>query len=176
MPNDQDPITLELAPLPREQVGPFLLLGVDKDADQERIEACWAQRVIWARKGRLQTPLGDINWARDELNDPERRVRADVTSLNADAGERLLAHLANRYGVDARTGPAWQPLELPLPAVQETLLAEAPLAQELEKSIVLPAVPEEMPAAAMLLQEYLKQPLDPWALDFARELRQDSSL
>ena len=28
-----EPVVLELAPLPREQVGPFLLLGLDKDAD-----------------------------------------------------------------------------------------------------------------------------------------------
>ena len=27
------PIVLELAPLPREQVGPFLILGLSKDAD-----------------------------------------------------------------------------------------------------------------------------------------------
>ena len=33
------PIVLELAPLPREQVGPFLLLGVEKTADKEIVEA-----------------------------------------------------------------------------------------------------------------------------------------
>ena len=32
----------ELASLPREQVGPFLLLGLDKTADKEQIEANWA--------------------------------------------------------------------------------------------------------------------------------------
>ena len=28
-----EPVVLDLAPLPREQIGPFLLLGLDKDAD-----------------------------------------------------------------------------------------------------------------------------------------------
>ena len=32
-------IVLELAPIPREQVGPFLLLGLDKSADKDQIEA-----------------------------------------------------------------------------------------------------------------------------------------
>src|SRR4051794_36078167 len=111
MPNNPDLVTLELAPLPREQIGPFLLLGVAKDADQERVEASWAQRVIWARKNQIQTPLADINWARDELNDAERRARADVTSLNADTGDQLLARLANQYGVDGRTMSAWELLD-----------------------------------------------------------------
>ena len=32
MPNA--PIVLQLAPLPRTQIGPFLILGVDKDASR----------------------------------------------------------------------------------------------------------------------------------------------
>ena len=47
MPPHAEPIVLDLAPLPREQIGPFLLLGLDKDADKEQIEANWARRVIW---------------------------------------------------------------------------------------------------------------------------------
>jgi len=50
MPQPPEPVILELASLPREQIGPFLLLGLDKDADKEQIEANWARRVIWARK------------------------------------------------------------------------------------------------------------------------------
>lgn len=173
MPDHQEPITLELAPLPREQMGPFLLLGVDKDADSERIEAAWAERVIWARKNLLRTPLADINWARDELKDPERRVLADATSLNADTGAGLLARLASQYGVDPRA-PAWQPLEVPVAQTQQP--AVLPDMREVERAIVLPEVPEGLPAAEKLLQEYLQQPLDPWALDFAPELRQDKSL
>ena len=66
------PMILKLAPLPRTQVGPFLILGVDKSATREIVEAAWAQRIIWARKGLIQTPLEDINWARDVLNDPRK--------------------------------------------------------------------------------------------------------
>jgi len=33
------PVMLQLAPLPRTQIGPYLILGVDKDADKETIES-----------------------------------------------------------------------------------------------------------------------------------------
>src|SRR6266436_4167866 len=94
----QDPVVLELAPLPREQIGPFLLLGLDKDAGPEQIEAHWAQRILWARKKQILVPLSDINWARAVLVDPERRVRADVTSLNTDSAAGVLRQLAEQYG------------------------------------------------------------------------------
>ena len=64
---DEGPLVLKLAPLPRNQIGPFLILGVDKDASKEVIEAAWAQRLIWARKGQFTIPLEDINWARTIL-------------------------------------------------------------------------------------------------------------
>src|SRR5919204_3768852 len=108
MADKQEPFVLELAPLPREQMGPFLLLGVDKDADKEQIEASWAQRIIWARKNQIRTALGDVNWARDVLNDPARRVKADVTSLNADTAAAVLRRLTELYG-------AWQPLDVEKP-------------------------------------------------------------
>src|SRR5438094_899587 len=70
------PVMLDLAPLPRTQVGPFLLLGLDKDADKDTLEANWAQRLIWARKNQTKAALEDINWAREILSEYERRVRA----------------------------------------------------------------------------------------------------
>jgi hypothetical protein len=73
------PVMLDLAPLPRSQVGPFLILGVAKDADREALEANWAQRLIWARKNLIKVPLEDINWARELINDPDARLRADAT-------------------------------------------------------------------------------------------------
>ena len=93
--SDQAPVILELAPLPREQMGPFVVLGVDKDADREQIEAAWAQRVIAARKAQVKVPLEDINWAREVVNDPERRPRAEVTSINPDTGDGTLRRLAS---------------------------------------------------------------------------------
>src|SRR5437899_5211457 len=84
MPPPGEPVVLELAPLPREQIGPFLLLGLEKDAGPEQVEANWAQRVIWSRKNQINVPLEDINWAREVINDPDKRIRADAATLNAD--------------------------------------------------------------------------------------------
>src|SRR5687768_5926095 len=91
------PLLLRLAPLPRNQVGPFLLLGVDKDSPRDAVEAAWAQRLIWARKGQTAVPLEDINWAREVVNDPERRLRADVVSLNVDTADATMRQLRERF-------------------------------------------------------------------------------
>src|SRR6516162_2079496 len=91
------PVILDLAPLPRAQIGPFLILGVDKDADRDAIEAAWAQRLIWARKNLTQSPLEDINWAREMMSDSDRRVRADVGSLNVDTTDGVLKRLRQRF-------------------------------------------------------------------------------
>src|SRR3954464_6993819 len=98
MAGSQDaPLVLKLAPLPRTQVGPFLILGVDKDAAKDDVEAAWAQRLIWARKGQTPVPLEDINWAREVLSDAERRLRADVTSLNLDTADATLRKLRQHF-------------------------------------------------------------------------------
>ncbi len=57
MSDEQEPVVLDLAPLPREQLGPFLLLGLDKDAGRDQIEANWAKRLIWARKRQFRMAL-----------------------------------------------------------------------------------------------------------------------
>src|ERR1700674_3170594 len=91
------PVVLELAALPREQVGPFIILGIDKTAGKEQIEAAWAQRVIWARKHQIKTPLEDVNWAREVINDHDRRIRADAAALNMDTSEGVLRRLRERF-------------------------------------------------------------------------------
>jgi hypothetical protein len=159
---NQEPVVLELAPLPREQIGPFLLLGLDKDADGDQIEANWARRVIWARKQQMRIPLEDINWAREVLKDPERRVRADACSLNADTSEGVLRRLGQRYGGAGAAG--WQPLDAEKPLADYTPAVEVPDPEAVRAAVVLPEVPEEVPAAAGLLRQWLEQPLDPWAL------------
>src|SRR5205809_7264989 len=135
MSDKQEPIELELAPLPREQIGPFFLLGVGKSAGPEEIEASWAQRVIWARKNVIRTPLGDINWAREVINDPDRRVRADLTSLNTDTAAGLLERLAEAYGAGPRGGPAWEPLDVEKQLEDYALPVEVPDAQEVRQAI-----------------------------------------
>src|SRR6266852_1783627 len=109
MADNPEPIVLELAPLPREQIGPFLLLGVDKDADLERIENGWATRLKQARRQQIDLGLEDINWAREVLKDPEKRVRADAGSLNVDTLDGVLRRLDERFGSQSGRDAVWQP-------------------------------------------------------------------
>ncbi|MGE3808799.1 MAG: hypothetical protein AB7K24_29390 [Gemmataceae bacterium] len=155
-----EPVVLELAPLPRELMGPFVILGLDKDASPAEIEAHWARRVIWARKNQAGVPLQDINWAREVLNDFERRLRADVTSLNIDSVERILRRLEERYGLTlGQLG--WQPHDAPDPERHEEA-GSVPDAREWLERIVVPELPWEVPAAEAILEEFARSPLDPW--------------
>jgi hypothetical protein len=159
------PVVLELASLPRELVGPFLLLGVDKLAGKEQIEANWAQRVIWARKNQSKVPLEDINWARENLNDPEKRVRADAASLNVDTTAGVLRRLMERYGSKTSPAPGCVPLDVEKPLAGYTPPTVMPDAAELRSAIAIPDVPQEFPAVQKMLSEFLAEPLDPWNLE-----------
>ena len=166
MAKNSEPVVLDLATLPREQVGPFLILGLDKAADKDLIESHWADRVKWARKQLLKVPLEDVNWARAALNDVEKRVSYDAGSLNADTNEGYLAQLARRYGL--RGGQAtrmWQPLDVEKPLADYSPPAEVPEPDAVRAALSVPAVPEDYPAAAALLERLVQQPLDPWALE-----------
>jgi hypothetical protein len=153
------PIVLELAPLPREQVGPFLLLGVDKTAGKEEIEANWAQRVIWARKDQIKTPLEDVNWAREVIQDGERRVRADAASLNPDTTGGALRQLAERYG---KQQPGCRPLDVEKALADYTPAGEIPDPDVERASVAVPDVAPEVPAARRLLEQLVSQLIDPW--------------
>jgi hypothetical protein len=159
------PVVLDLAPLPRSQVGPFLILGVDKDADREALEANWAQRLIWARKNLIKVPLEDINWARDLINDTEGRIRADATSLNIDTTDGVLKSLCERFQGKGQRPIGCRPLDI------ETNLAdyEAPLVlpdlQEVRRQIPAPQIPREVPAGPLILAEIVSQPIDAWQID-----------
>lgn len=161
-----EPIVLELASLPREQVGPFFLLGLDKTADKEAFDAHWAERLKWARKGLSKVPLEDINWAREVLSDIERRIRADAASLNADTTGRVLAQFAQRYGVqEGQAVRTWEALDSEKALADYRPPAEVPDADAVRAALVVPEVPEEVPAATLLLERLAQQPLDPWAID-----------
>jgi hypothetical protein len=158
-----EPIVLDLATLPREQLGPFLLLGLDKSADKDQIEANWAERLKWARKGQVKVPLEDINWAKDVLNERDRRIRADAGSFNTDLTDSVLGQLAYRYGVTAnRQGHRWQPLDAEKDLANYTPPAEVPDREEIRAALTVPDVPEEMPTAATLLERLAQVALDPW--------------
>ncbi len=161
-----EPVMLELAMLPREQIGPFLLLGLDKTADKETLDAHWAERLKWARKGLAKVPLEDINWAREILNDVERRIRADAASLNADTTEGILAQFAQLYGVQEGRGERlWLALDSEKALADYRPPADVPDADALRASLTVPEVPEEMPAVSLLLERLVQQPLDPWAIE-----------
>jgi hypothetical protein len=175
MSNNQEPVVLELAPLPREQVGPFLLLGLSKAAGKEEIEANWAQRIIWARKKQFRIPLEDVNWAREVINDPDRRVRADVLSVNADPADDLLGRLLARYGGKDVKGTAWQPLDREKPLADYSPPTEVPDPAEVRHTVPVPDVPREVPAVGRLLEQFIREPLDPWNLPFLSDPHKGSA-
>jgi hypothetical protein len=156
------PVVLELAPIPREQVGPFLLLGLDKTADRDQVEANWAQRVIWARKGQVKVALEDVNWARESVSDPDRRLRADAASLNVDTTDGALRRLVERYADKAAVRS--DPLDVEKPLADYTPPAAVPDADEVRATVTVPDVPQEVPAVRRVLQQFLSEPLDPWNL------------
>jgi hypothetical protein len=160
-----EPVVLELATLPREQVGPFLLLGLDKAAAPEQVESNWADRLKWARKQQSKVPLEDINWAREILKDDDRRLRADAASLNADSSDGVLGQLAQRFGLaGGQASCLWQPLDVEKPLADYAPPTEMPDADALRAALVVPEVPEELPAVSLLLQQLAQTPLDPWAI------------
>jgi hypothetical protein len=162
MKHDQEPVVLELAPLPREQIGPFFLLGLDKDAGPSEIETHWAQRIVWARKKQLLVALGDINWAREVINDSTRRLRADITSLNVDTVAGVLRKLAEQYGAGSLGRPGWRPLPVEKELSDYTPPTEVPDMEQVRATLEVPAIPREVPVVAQLLAQFAGQPLDPW--------------
>ncbi len=162
MNESQEPVVLELAPLAREKIGPFILLGLEKDAGPEEIEAHWAQRVIWARKNQFAVALTEVNWAREVLSDPDKRVRADAASLNTDISAGVMQNLARRYGVDS-AGPGWKPLEIDRkPENRVPPPPEIPDPEEIRKTIYIPEPPSDIPGVKWVLDQFLKEPIDPW--------------
>ena len=102
MAKNSEPVLLELATLPREQLGPFLLLGLEKDASKEDIEAGWAERIKWARKGTFNVALEDINWAREAVTDPQKRIAADASTVNPDTVDGVVNRVIQRFGLGLR--------------------------------------------------------------------------
>jgi hypothetical protein len=158
-----EPILLELADLPREHVGAFLLLGLDKDADSEAIEAHWADRVRWARRDQLRVPLEDVNWAREMLRDTISRLRADSGSLNTDTSDLFLRQVRERFH-QREIGVAWRPLDDDKPLREYVPAVAVPSVAEVHATVTPPEPPRDFPAAALLLEQVAREPLDPWAV------------
>jgi hypothetical protein len=163
MGRSSEPIVLDLASLPREQLGPFLLLGLDKSADKDQIESHWADRLKWSRKGLIKVALEDINWAKDVLNERDPRLRADAASFNTDLIDSALSQLANRYGVVGnQIARTWQPLDAEKDLANYTPTADVPDKEEIRSALIIPEVPEAFPTVSVLLDSLSQKPLDPW--------------
>ncbi len=165
---EQEPVVLELAPLPRQKIGPFLLLGLDKDAGPEEIEAHWAQRILWARKNQIDLALAEINWAREVINNPQKRVRADAACLNTDSVDRVLRRLEKKYGIE-QGRPSWQPLDSEKSLADYAPAAEIPDLEEAHRAVPLPEMPEDLPGVAWLVEQFLQEPIDPWDICLPEE-------
>jgi hypothetical protein len=161
--SNHDPIVLEVAALPREQIGPFLLLGLDKDATNAEIEAHWAQRLIWARAKQIRVPLEDVNWAKEVLFDRDKRVLSDVVSLNPDTAAGELKQLLDKHGPLEPEVTTWEPRESPLPDLPEPPPNLIPDLESLRAQINVPEIPLELPAIDRILDELIAAPIDPWA-------------
>jgi hypothetical protein len=156
------PVLLDLAPLPRAQIGPYLILGVDKDASRDAVEACWAQRLIWARKCLTKTPLEDINWAREMLSDAERRIRADAISLNIDTTDGVLKRLRERFQGKEQLPVGCRPLDIEKNLADYQPPTPLPDVEEVRRQIPPPQVSREVPAVQVILEGFVSQPVDAW--------------
>jgi phage terminase large subunit-like protein len=163
MNNQPEPVVLDLAALPREKMGPFLVLGVEKDAAREQIEASWARRLIAARKNQLRVTLEDVNWAKELISDADRRVRADATSLNLDLIDGFLRRIARKYaGAQSGARPTWRPVDDEQQPPSTTSTVELPDWRSVRDSIIVPEIPEEAPAVPMILARLADEAIDPW--------------
>ena len=158
------PIVLQLAPLPRTQIGPFLLLGVDKDASRDTIEAAWAEKVKQARRGQIKTPLEDINWAREMLTSKESRVRCDAVALNIDTTDSTLKKLKERYQGKQVVEMRCKPIDTEKWLADYTPATLVPSVDEVRQLVQLPEIPREVPAVRVMLENFIKEPIDPWQI------------
>jgi hypothetical protein len=157
------PVVLQLAPLPRTQVGPFLILGVDKNADKETIESAWAEKIKQARRGQIKTPLEDINWAREMLSAKESRIRADAIALNIETTDSTLRKLRERYqGKQQQVEIRCKPIDTEKWLADYTPQTPVPTVEEIREMVQTPAIPRDVPAVRAMLESLAREPLDPW--------------
>lgn len=145
----------------REDAGPFLILGVDKDADDATIETQLRSRLEAARRGEIKWTESDINWAYGVLTHRDQRVVADAESWNADLASGDVRRLTRLYRTDSVV-PGWEPLdpeppsELPEPNFDLS---------EFIASLSEPSLPLELPAVDAWLERFAVIGTDPWGPD-----------
>jgi hypothetical protein len=142
-----------------------LILGVDKDAVKELVEAQWAQRLIWARKGQTRSSLEDINWAREAMNSTEQRLRADAVSLNLDTTDGTLRKLRERFQGKRPSEVGARPLDAEKWLGDYVPPVPVPSVDELRQNVHVPELPREVPAVRVLLESFARAAIDPWQVD-----------
>jgi|SRR5579884_1419954 len=168
MPGNPEPMTLDLATLSREQMGPFLILGVGKDGGKDAIEAQWAKRLKECLSKRVTLAREDVNWAKEMLGDKDKRLRADAASLNLDTADGLLTQLTTRYRAGPKGGSAWQPLDSEKPLSDYMPPAEVPDIETVKAAVAAPEIAEDVPAVPFLLARLVRTPPDPWDPELLR--------
>ncbi len=121
-----------------------------------------AQRLIRRRKNLTTLPLEDINWARAILLDPERRIRADATSLNIDSTDGVLKRLREHYQGKDSLPMGCRPLDVEKNLAAYEPPTTVPDLQEVRRQIPTPQIPHEVPAVQVILEEFLSEPIDAW--------------
>ncbi len=98
------------------------------------------------------------------LLDRERRVSADVVSLNPDTSTGELRQILAKHGPLEPEVPSWSPYEAALPELPEPPSNLMPDCDELRAGLAVPEVPLELPAIDRILEQARSSPLDPWNL------------
>jgi hypothetical protein len=146
----------------RERAGPFLILGIDKDADAATIAAQFERQRHAVQAGLCHWTLDDLDWARNELQDAKQRLAADLNSLDVDLASGEIHRLARLYSLaDGR--PGWEPLD-PEPKV-ELMPPAAVSVERLVADVPQPDVPLEIPAINRWLDQFAHQVADPWTTE-----------
>lgn len=145
----------------REDAGPFIVLGVDKDADTATIEAQYQARLFPARRGELTWSVSDLDWAQEQLSDAERRVAADAESWNIDNAAGDVRRLMRLYRLE-NNATSWEPLD-PEPPVTlpEPTMDMAAIMSELQ----MPDAPLDLPAISAWLANCGSVGANPWAAE-----------
>ena len=165
-----DPVVLELATLSREQIGPFMLLGLDKSADKEQIDKHWADRVKLGAQAAHQGPAAKTSTG---------RTRSSRTSTGASAPTRPAStptrrtassrKLCDRYGVGNGSPGRGCGSRLTTRSRWPTICPRrrCPTADDGPRRHHWSSrrCREELPAVAVLLERLAQLPLDPWAFE-----------
>jgi hypothetical protein len=148
----------------REMAGPFLILGVDKDVDDAKIESQYELQRAAVERGECHWSIDDLEWAKRILNDPYRRLEADLDNLNSDLASGEVHRLQRLYHLDG-SPPGWEAIDPEPPIDLPNNDAIDPLT--LTKDIPTPEIPFELPAINAWLEQFAAAITDPWTMELS---------